>query len=208
MSAKREIKPVEDNLDKFLTYKAQKGRLAAALRGGFYFEAILIDYALLEDRLRSFLYYLGLIKDRGSVKTYKIAKDSIASIIDKYKRDDEKSTFGVVNIGDKIKVVRALANWATNSISKDENAYLIAIRKSYENTDISYLLELLDKIEIWKNYRNEIIHSLMNKNIDSLNEKIEEKAIEGRKLAEQIDNQLRCFKKGNLIRKSLKLSDD
>ena len=49
--ANRTIRPVTDNKDKQRTYSEQMGRYARATRGAFYLEALLIDYAMLEDRL-------------------------------------------------------------------------------------------------------------------------------------------------------------
>lgn len=49
--ANRTIQPVTDNRDKQRTYSEQMGRYARAMRGAFYLEALLIDYAMLEDRL-------------------------------------------------------------------------------------------------------------------------------------------------------------
>lgn len=46
--ANRTIQPVTDNKDKQRTYSEQMGRYARAMRGAFYLEALLIDYAMLE----------------------------------------------------------------------------------------------------------------------------------------------------------------
>lgn len=203
----REIKPVENKMEKYQTYRKLKGRHSAAIREAFYLEAILIDYALLEDRLRSFMFYMGLISTRESTKVYKKAKSYLEPIVEHYKRENEKSAVGITNIGDKIKAVRCAALWASETETEEWNPYLYSLKRSIENTDIQYLLELLEQIDKWKKYRNEVIHSLMNKNLGSLDEKLAEKAVEGRILAEQLDNQLRLFKKGNLVRKVLKLQD-
>ena len=61
----RRITPVTDNKDKKLTYSHNLKRYNKAMRDGFYFEAILISYAMMEDRLRSFLYHMGLSRTRG-----------------------------------------------------------------------------------------------------------------------------------------------
>ena len=45
----------------------------------------------------------------------------------------------------------------------------------------------------------------MNKNIDGLDSRLEQKALEGKELAEQLDNQLRQLKRGNHVRVYLKL---
>ena len=56
----RQIKQVEDNKEKQQTYSKQLGRYKLAIRNEFYFEAMLIVYAMLEDRLLSFLYYFQM----------------------------------------------------------------------------------------------------------------------------------------------------
>ena len=64
--SKRIIQPVRDNYDKHDTYANVLGRYKKAIDEGFFLEAILIEYAMLEDRLRSFVYYLGALNDRNS----------------------------------------------------------------------------------------------------------------------------------------------
>lgn len=59
----KKIEIVKDNKDKQLTYQKQMGRYKKALDNKFYFEAMLIVYAMLEDRLHSFLYYIGAFRN-------------------------------------------------------------------------------------------------------------------------------------------------
>ena len=59
---KPQIKPISTNTEKQNTYRVMKGRLSVAIREKFYFEAMLIEYALMEDRLRSFLLYMGVME--------------------------------------------------------------------------------------------------------------------------------------------------
>ena len=49
------IKPVTDNRDKQQTDIEQNEQLNKALENRFYFEAIMIEYAMLEDRMKSFI---------------------------------------------------------------------------------------------------------------------------------------------------------
>ena len=44
--------PVSDNYEKQQTYKELINKYNKAIQYEFYYEAILIDYALMEDRLR------------------------------------------------------------------------------------------------------------------------------------------------------------
>ena len=53
MPKQRVISPVATMQEKYETYRNEMGRLKDAVQQGFYFEAMLIEYALLEDRLRA-----------------------------------------------------------------------------------------------------------------------------------------------------------
>ena len=59
---KKLIKAVNDRNDKKETYCQQMGKYKRAMSNGFYFEAMLITYAMIEDRMRSFLYYIGAFR--------------------------------------------------------------------------------------------------------------------------------------------------
>lgn len=49
-----------DNQQKYETYKALKVRLKKALHACFWFEATIIEYAIMEDRTKSILSHAGL----------------------------------------------------------------------------------------------------------------------------------------------------
>ena len=65
------IKQVENNKEKSEAYRILTGRYRKAINEGFNFEALLIDYALLEDRLRAWLFYIGVLGSRFSTKPTK-----------------------------------------------------------------------------------------------------------------------------------------
>lgn len=50
----------EKKLEKYEAYKAMKNSLSRAMRAGFYYEAIFIEYAILEDRCLSCLEHAGM----------------------------------------------------------------------------------------------------------------------------------------------------
>ncbi|MCI7144865.1 MAG: hypothetical protein MR991_00175 [Clostridiales bacterium] len=202
----RQIKPVENNQEKYETYRALKGRYAKAMHYGFYFEAMLIDYALLEDRLRSFLYHAGALANRESFKiNAQRTKTVIKDILRKYKRDGENDSIGIVNISGKIKVVRSILRWSSETAEVYEERYPKALKNQCESLDAQALLETLDHIREWCDYRNEVIHAALNKNIESLYSDLEEKAVEGKQYADYIDSQIRILKKGNKVRKAANL---
>jgi len=51
---------MEKNMEKYEAYKKMYEDLNKAMKYGFYYEAIFIEYAIFEDRLRSLLKYAGL----------------------------------------------------------------------------------------------------------------------------------------------------
>ena len=48
------------NTQKYETYKSINESLSKALKYGFYYEAIFLEYAIVEDRLASVLKYAGI----------------------------------------------------------------------------------------------------------------------------------------------------
>ena len=76
------------------------------------------------------------------------------------------------------------------------------MKSQIESLDADALLQTLDDVERWKNYRNEIMHSLLNKNMFSVEEEIAETAVRGMELARELDAHERMLKKGNVIRRS------
>ena len=57
----------EKNMGKYEIYKSMHKNLTKAMRNGFYYEAIFIEYAILEDRFAAVLKYAGLkcVDDKG-----------------------------------------------------------------------------------------------------------------------------------------------
>ena len=200
----RKISPVENNLEKQRTYQEQLGRYAKAIKEGFYFEALLIDYAMLEDRLRSVLYHTAFFKSREEIKSWVITKPYFQSFVAEYKLPRENEMLKTTDISGKIKIIRSMLLWAENSDTAEEtNRYLLKLKSQIEGVDIGAFLETLENIEKWKAYRNEIVHSLLNKNIDCVNSELETIAVNGMKYAREIDSYLKILKKGNQIRKSI-----
>lgn len=204
--SERIIKPVTDNMDKQRTYREHKGRYKRAMEGEFYFEALLIDYALLEDRLRSMIYHMGFLTDRTSLKIWKRKTACLREIVSLYKNDKENDRLGVTNISGKVKIIRCILKWAAyteGGYQKDR--HLSALKSQCEGLDVDGLLLALDELQNWCAYRNEVIHGLMNKNLDSLSAELKIRAEEGMKLAEYFDSQEKLLKKGNKVRKSANL---
>ena len=204
---KRLIQPVSDNKDKQKTYAENMVKYKKAMVGEYYFEAILIDYAMLEDRLRSFLYYIALLKSKESYKADNTpVKAKIKAIVGEYKDKDENDSLTISSISGKIKIVRSTLKWAVNTCETDNDLYLTILKKQYEGTlDIGDVLDRLIDISNWCAYRNEVIHALLNKNTGSLMQELPMQAERGMELARFMDDQVKKLKKGNVIRRRLKL---
>lgn len=220
MPKQRVISPVETMQEKYETYRAEMARLKGALQQGFYFEAMLIEYALLEDRLRSFVYHAGLLQNRKASHLLPgknaVRKDfnRIAQRVKTWKLEDGKETGNTSNferlsvnkISDKIFIVRTIVLWSSELESlPDESRYLQALRGQCESLDAAALLETLDVIDTWRMYRNEVIHSLMNKRMESVQQKLSEQVEQGVQLARQLDAQVTILKKNNRIREAARL---
>lgn len=205
------IKEVENKKEKENTYRNQLGRYKFAMRQGFYFEAMMIVYSLLEDRMISFLYYCGIFKSRNSLKLNNKIRQEVTKIVYKDKVP-KKIIFR--NITTKLLFSKEIVLWSQN-ITGDEikdSKYLMALKNQIEDVDADGLIAVIDSLENqengWLKYRNEIIHASMNKNLDSLYEKIEKQTIEGMEYARFIDSQVKVIKKNNKVRKALKLQNN
>ena len=200
-----QIASVSDNQDKYLTYKQWCGQHKKAMGEGFYFEAMLIDYALMEDALRSYLYHIGVIADRSSKRACKKAnplRNVIAAYLPK-----ERNGLGISTISGKMKVVRAtLLRQLDDMNASADDPYLKALSRQYsDRIDPEEYLNLLRRVDDWRDYRNEVIHALMSKNLAAVDEHLAEKCKEGMALARELQAQVKRVKYGNRIRRSMKL---
>ena len=202
----RQIKPVENNQAKQQTYAKQLGRYKLAMRNEFYFEAMMIVYAMLEDRLLSFLYYTGALANRNDIKISKKTKAYLSDIVTQHEQNESKVMLGTKNITGKMKIVKAMLTWASESENAEEK-YFVLLKALLEGIDIGGMLDTLELLEPWLKYRNEIIHASMNKNIDSLYEQLGTKIEEGMGYARFIDEQVRILKRDNRVRKKMNMGN-
>ena len=200
----RLIQPVADNIDKQRTYRDMLGRHNLAMKYGFFLEAILIDYAMMEDRLRSLIFYIGGLQNRDDLSIKGKAKKYLKRMVLDY---NPKGNLGIKTISGKRQIIRAVLNWEESSYSTDDDKYLKALRSDIEKLDIGGLLDTLAEIEAWCDYRNECIHSVMNKNMDSLKSGIAQKAEEGMIYGRFLDAQVKLLKGRKQTRKSLGLKN-
>ena len=204
----RKIAPVSDNNDKFLTYTELTRKYNIAMENDFYFEAMFIVYAMMEDRLRSYLYYLGCFTSKNS---HKFDNSDVQIIMGrlarKYLPKKERDNLDISGISGKRNVIATTLKWAMTGYEDCDVEYLAVINAVYEDKlDISECLDMLKKSAEWCEYRNELIHAMMNKNIESLYSELSDKAVEGMKIARYFDDSMvKKLKKKNEIRKAIRL---
>ncbi len=86
----------EKNMEKYETYKKMNENLSRALKAGFYYQAIFIEYAILEDRLMSLLKYAGV--------AYLDKKGNDISITQKLNKAETCSPFSVKFVRDRVSI--------------------------------------------------------------------------------------------------------
>ena len=200
------IKSVSDNVSKQRTYKKLLGRYKLAIKNEFYFEAMLIVYAMLEDRLRSMLYYMGVLVNREKLLFHKKTKNQVQDIVSMY-QSDSKTTRSMKNITGKMEIIEAMLKWSTEC-ENVEDKYLLLLKPTLESIDVGAVLETLEVLEGWLKYRNEVIHASMNKDIDSLFGDLPEKVEEGMQYARLIDAQTTILRKKSLVRKKMNMGNN
>lgn len=204
----QKIEPIGNCKEKQQTYREHKGRYKLAMKEGFYFEALLIDYALLEDRLRAMLFHMGFLTERTSFGIWKKKSDCLHEIVSAYKNEDENDRLGITNITGKAKIVRCILKWtAYTEGGYQQDKHLSALKSQCEGLDVGGLLSTLDELQDWCAYRNELIHGLMNKKLESLKIELTERTEQGMRMSNFIDTQVKLLKKGNKIRKSANLQN-
>ena len=204
---KKLIKAVNDRNDKKETYRQQMGKYKRAMSNGFYFEAMLITYAMIEDRMRSFLYYIGAFRREDDQNlNVSITKPLLRNLYYGSEENAKGKKLDINQISSKEHMIRVTLEWVAVQEGVPEEPYLAVLKKEYEGClDIGGLLETLDDIAMWRNYRNEVIHGLLNKNLDSLNEELQEQVELGMQYARFIDAQVKALKKNDSIRKTMRI---
>ena len=206
-----QIKKSQNNTEKRETYRYLLGRYKRAVANEFYFEALIIVYAMLEDRMKSFLYYCGYFANRNQLRLYTKTRNDILATFWSDSKGSKAPSF--MNISTKIDFSRNMLEWAETVEEKDITGkeYLIALKKLIENLDVDGMIETLENLrgeQGWLRYRNEIIHASLNKNIDALYEGLGDKVESGMEYDRFIDSQVKLLKKSNFVRRKMKMQNN
>lgn len=193
------IQQVKDGKDKSETYAKCIIKYNKAIKYGFYFEAIMIDYAMLEDRLLSFLHHIGVVtRTHKNITINKFCRDEIRELMN-YKPN---SNMHIDKISTKREIIEKLLLMDAIESSKYLSVVDMHISKSI---DKQTFLETLDEISKWCDIRNQYVHAMLNKNYIALQEGLCEYAERGFILVRKVDNFVKAIKLGNSIRRKFKI---
>ena len=200
----QEFASVTNNQEKYETYKTQMERFNQARDQGFYLEGIFILYAMLEDRLSSFLYYAGVVnKNRDGLTKNKSVKPQLEVMLSPL----GSKKYRLRSIGNKISIIQEIITSA-NTIPGNHSSktYPIVLHVHLKKTrGVDNVTPLLNDILSWSHARNELVHALLNKSVDHQEEKLLILIEEGHHFCRQLDNFVRAFKNGNTIRKQFNI---
>lgn len=202
---KRIIDNVKDNYDKNNTYRVIMQKYNDAVNDKYYLEALMISYALVEDRLRSFLYYLGLIETRENNQLFLCEKNKEINDILKISSNKlDKYSFN--DITTKTNSIKKIIKWVDKpKENMKKKTYLHILNYECESLDIGGIISTINEMNKWITYRNEVIHGLLNKNMDSLNKELEDRVLEGKRYFNFWSEQVKILKKENNLRNYLQL---
>ena len=211
------METVKNGKEKQEAYTQSFDTLNKAMKNGFYLEAVVITYAIMEDRLVSFLHHAGIVtRDKGNMKVNTRLYPYMRELLKK----EEKKSINVKDISVKIALIKALMNMTANDAKSidaiiDQKAAENCIRTKalagymenlYEQIEKTLnrqeINELLDAVDHWRDSRNQLIHALLSKTASTSEVARIECAENGYTLARNIDNILvKRFKRKNDIRK-------
>jgi len=203
-----ELKKVKNKKDKGTTYKFNMKRYELARSQKFYFEALLIVYGYIEDRLYSFLYHCGLLKTIHSRNiNCQIAKTFIASLF-----NVENNIYpSIRGVGKKIIIIQQILTWVKNNQNSHfTTPYEETLYKHIQtHVEVSNLLQILEILTKWTALRDKYVHPLMSNNTSSMNDNIEKIVEQGMIIAQYLASQVSRLKAENdAIRKVCNLGNN
>lgn len=194
-----QIARAKDGKEKQNTYAKYMLQYNKAIRNEFYLEAIMIDYAMMEDRLVALLHYVGIVsRNQPKLCVNKFCRADIRKLLG-YK---EKAAIRINNISVKVKIFDVLMSLTGTGDSEFINDIVAHVDSSAGRGEIK---DLCSAITEWCDTRNQYVHALLNKNYDALQEGLKDFAENGHGIARRIDACVKVIKVNNTIRKKFKI---
>lgn len=211
------MQTIRNGKEKQTAYAHEYRRLKKAFDEEFYLEAIAISYAVIEDRLVSFLHHAGIVSRQNEKLSI---NGPVSPFVHKLLNKKNNEAIRIKDISVKIAIIQGLIHMTkeraveidfavSNDVDKKgprylaQHGYMVTLQEQIVRTvDANAVQDIFGKIEPWRDVRNQLIHALLNKTESSSTEARKECAQNGLILSRSIDNTLvRPFKKDNRIRK-------
>ena len=195
---------VANNIEKGQAYQQQIERLNLARAQGFYFECIFILYALMEDRLSSFLFHAGVTnKTRLKITTNLQVRPGLARIIQLDEVEMPQLTF----INSKIKLVRQILAWSrTYTVESAREIYPDVLCGQIAKTQlVEETIDLLVAIDTWRDARNELVHALLNRSPADMDAQLQALTDEGYRCWRGLNRFMNAFNDNNNIRRKFNI---
>ena len=205
------METIKNNMDKYQAYKTQiakynraiEDKYNRAIEEGFYYEATLISYAIMEDRMLAFLDKIGFVNitttpKKVELSTTEAVRPFLRSLVGEKNID-------VRNISAKRRLIASIItmryeeaeqyekDYAAKQKTSNMNGYLQELYMDIDESGIDReeTLEILTKIADWCDRRNSLIHSMLNiKTGDTFDDEVETLAKESVILWRFLDNKL------------------
>lgn len=209
---------VKTGKEKQLTYTTEYRQFNKAMKNEFYLEAVAISYAIIEDRLVAFLHHAGIVTRTN--EDLRINR-SIYPYIRKLLNKDNTYSIKIKDISVKIGLIKALIDMTEDDAKQIDKSigeyvkglkhkrsivqegFMIDLFNEIKKIDKHLVLNSFSQIEPWRKARNQLIHALLNKTVNSTQDVKKDCAEKGYTITREIDNYLvKPFKQGNKLRKN------
>lgn len=205
MIAETDLPKISDNQEKAKNYRFNMMRFQKAKKEGFYLEATWILYAMLEDRLSSLLYHLGVTAEDNRIKiTHSDAIKQQLRVIFEMKENEQ---YKLDEFSAKTKRLRQILSWAVSDDGPFDR-YSKSLRKKIlslhdQRKLLSVTLDFLDNH--WRLLRNQLMHALMMKNFEGAYSALKELCEDGYSAFRSLDNAVDKIQKGEQLRKCFRI---
>ena len=192
------IQRVTDNKEKGASYKENFKRYKKAKESECYLECLWILYAMIEDRTSSFLYYIGFTseKKRSNATGSKKIKAEIRMILE-MEQQDAKYRFD--SLSGKLARIKKVLEWSKKEdvvFSDYQKALIRTLQPVADSPDFAKALNYL--YEEWRDKRNQLTHSLFNKNPSAVITELRPLVENSYTAARQLDVAVRGIKKSRI----------
>lgn len=192
------IQKVANNKEKGVSYTENFKRYNKAKASEFYLECLWVLYAMIEDRTSSFLYYIGFTSEEkrsSATGTQKIKRE----IRDIFEMDQPNAKYKFDTLSGKLMRIKELLAWCKvdhQLLSGYQQALVKVLQPVADSAEFGNALNYLESE--WRDKRNQLTHSLFNKNPDAVFAELLPLVENGYVAARQLDAQVREIKKANI----------